>query len=60
MDDGLVREAAARPPDDDPRRGAYYQLTSLGKEVLRAEAVRLSVLLSATRALGLTGGDFSR
>ena len=30
MDDGLVAEAAARPADDDPRRGTYYRLTPRG------------------------------
>lgn len=59
IDQGLVGEAASGPPDDDPRRGAYYQLTTLGREVLCAEANRLSVLVSATRELGLTDRDSS-
>ncbi len=60
MDDRLVEEAASRPVDDDPRRGAYYRLTPLGRDVLAAEANRLAVLVSATLALGLTDGDSSR
>lgn len=60
MDAGLVEESDFRPADDDPRRGAYYRLTSLGREVLAAEARRLGALVSATEALGLTDGDSPR
>ncbi len=44
-DDGLVA-AASRPandPGDDPRR-RYYELTALGRGVVRAEARRLTDL----------------
>jgi len=44
---GLVVEAAVRPADDDPRRGAYYRLTPRGREALATEAQRLSDLLKA-------------
>jgi DNA-binding PadR family transcriptional regulator len=44
---GLVVEAPRRPADDDPRRGAYYRLTPRGRDVLAAEAQRLSDLLKA-------------
>ena len=44
---GLVVEAAVRPADDDPRRGAYYRLTPRGREALAVEAQRLSDLLKA-------------
>ncbi len=60
MDDHLVEEAPTRPVDDDPRRGAYYRLTPLGREVLAAEANRLAVLVSATEALGLSDRDSPR
>ncbi len=60
IDDGIVQEATSRPADDDPRRGAYYRLTNFGREVLTAETERLSLVLSASRALGLTDGDSSR
>ena len=59
-DDGLVEESPERPDDDDPRRGAYYRLTTLGREVLDAEAERLAALVSATDALRATDGDVSR
>lgn len=60
MDDRLVTEAPSRPRGDDPRRGAYYRLSPLGREVLAAEANRLAILVAATEALGITGGDSSR
>lgn len=53
LDDGLVAEAAERPAEDDPRRGAYYRLTELGREVVGAETRRLTTLLSSTQTLGL-------
>jgi len=53
IDEGLVEESAARPADDDPRRGAYYRLTSYGRDVLGAEADRLASLVSVSEALGL-------
>lgn len=56
LDDGLVEETPERPADDDPRRGAYYRLTSLGTQVLAAEGRRLADLVAATEALGLIPG----
>jgi DNA-binding PadR family transcriptional regulator len=53
IDDGLVEESPDRPADDDPRRGAYYRLTTPGREVLAAEADRLALLVSASEALGV-------
>lgn len=53
LDADLVAESGSRPADDDPRRGAYYRLTSLGREVLSAEASRLAAVVSATKELGL-------
>ena len=54
MDADMVRESSERPAQDDPRRGAYYELAPLGREVVAAEANRLAVLVSASAALGLT------
>jgi DNA-binding PadR family transcriptional regulator len=59
MDDGLVEESSSRPAGDDPRRGAYYALTSLGRDVVVAEARRLATLVSMTQELGLTRGKKS-
>ena len=47
IDAGFVAEAAARPANDDPRRGTYYRLTARGRDALAAEAQRLSDLLKA-------------
>lgn len=55
-DDGLVAEAAERPAADlDDERRRYYELTALGREVLRAEATRLVGLASQQRILRLAG-----
>jgi DNA-binding PadR family transcriptional regulator len=48
-----VEESGDRPADDDRRRGAYYRLTTDGREVLAAEGVRLRRLVMATAALGI-------
>lgn len=53
LDDGLVEESPDRPEDDDPRRGAYYRLTHLGRETLAAEGRRLASLVGTTARLGL-------
>lgn len=50
---GLVEEADERPHDVDARRGAYYRLTSFGRNVLAAESARLSQLVDTTRDLGI-------
>lgn len=57
LDHGLVSESDDRPPDDDPRRGVRYELTSLGRAVLRAESRRLASLVDATRELGILRGE---
>ena len=59
LDGGLIEESSNRPADDDPRRGAYYTLTQLGREVISAESIRLARLVSFTRKLGLApkGGE---
>lgn len=48
--DGLVEEAPA-PDDapDDDRRRRYYRVTPFGREVVSAEARRMSVLLDVAR-----------
>lgn len=48
-DDGLIEEAQG-PPGGDARR-RYYGLTSLGRQVLRAEAERLADLVDLARAV---------
>jgi DNA-binding PadR family transcriptional regulator len=53
MERGLVEESEERPSDDDRRRGAYYRLTPLGREVASAEGRRLAGLVSLTVELGL-------
>lgn len=56
LDAGLVvetEEPADAVGSDDRRR--YYDLTSLGKEVLALEATRLSELVSRGRRLGVLG-----
>jgi DNA-binding PadR family transcriptional regulator len=48
--DGLVGEASA-PDDapDDDRRRRYYRITPFGRDVVAAEAKRMSVLLDVAR-----------
>jgi DNA-binding PadR family transcriptional regulator len=50
MHDGLVEETAG-PAQDDPRRGAYYRVTSRGRAVLAHERERLAGLVAALDAL---------
>jgi DNA-binding PadR family transcriptional regulator len=40
----LIEEGEAAGDDDDPRR-RYYRLTALGRDVLKAEALRLQALV---------------
>jgi DNA-binding MarR family transcriptional regulator len=48
-------EEAARPADADARR-TYVQLTTLGRAVARAEALRLEALVRDARDLDLVEG----
>lgn len=57
LDGGLVAESDERPEDDDPRRGAYYALTALGRDVLAAESRRMAGLVAETTELGLISGS---
>lgn len=44
--DGLVKPAEERPtPEADDERRRYYRITELGREVLRAEAMRMRSLV---------------
>jgi DNA-binding PadR family transcriptional regulator len=54
LESGLIRELSEPPPGthDDDRRTAYYELTALGREVVKAEAARLAGLVRETRRLG--------
>jgi DNA-binding PadR family transcriptional regulator len=51
IDDGLVIELSQRRADDDPRRGAYYRLTTRGHAVLAEERKRLAALVAAIDGL---------
>jgi DNA-binding PadR family transcriptional regulator len=54
MADGLIDESDRRPaPDSDDERRRYYRLTSLGRRVLVAEAIRMRSLVedATTRRL---------
>lgn len=55
-DDGLIEEAKERPDSllDDSRR-RYYRITTLGREVARAEARRLERALEQARGKGILG-----
>ena len=57
LDTGLIQEIDERPmPDLDDQRRRYYQLTTLGLAVARAEAERLAGQLSTARARRLLRG----
>jgi DNA-binding PadR family transcriptional regulator len=55
LDQGLLEESADRAPDDDDERRRYYAVTSLGRDVLKAEARRLEVALEDARRKHLLG-----
>ena len=55
LDDGLIVEVNTRPsPDEDDERRRYYRITQFGRDIAKAEADRLTVLLRQARAVGLT------
>ena len=56
IDDRLVETVKPDPRADDPRRGASYRLTPLGRRVVEAESRRLDQVVSLTRELGLLPG----
>jgi DNA-binding PadR family transcriptional regulator len=54
--DDLIVESEERPdPEMDDQRRRYYQLTSLGRKVLRAEAQRLARLVTQARTRHVLG-----
>lgn len=54
---GLVEESGERPdPELDDERRRYYRMTELGRQEVRAEAVRLANAVSAARAKRLFAG----
>ena len=54
LEDGLIVEVDDRPsPDEDDERRRYYRITQLGRDLAKAEADRLTVLLRQARAVGL-------
>ncbi|MBK5256806.1 MAG: helix-turn-helix transcriptional regulator [Vicinamibacteria bacterium] len=54
LEDGLIEEVRERPaPELDDERRRYYRISTLGADVARAEATRLTELVSFARAAGL-------
>jgi DNA-binding PadR family transcriptional regulator len=51
LNDGLIRESAASPNEDERRRS--YELTAFGRDVARAEAARLQQTLAMARRKAL-------
>src|SRR2546430_6408459 len=51
LNEGLIRESAASPKDDERRRS--YELTPFGRDVARAEAARLQQTLAMARRKAL-------
>ena len=55
LEDGLIVEVDDRPsPAEDDERRRYYRITQFGRDLAKAEADRLTVLLRQARAVGLT------
>lgn len=55
LEQGLIVETRDRPaPEDDDERRRYYQITTLGDAVARAETERLTDLVRMARARGLS------
>ncbi len=53
LEEGLLIEVADRPdPEEDDERRRYYRITTLGRNVARAEAQRLIDLVKMARASG--------
>jgi len=50
MQGGLVEESEPRVGEADDERRRYYSISKLGREVVRAEAARLSKLTAAAAA----------
>jgi len=57
LEQGLLEETHRRPaPEDDDERRRYYEITSFGSAVARAEARRLAQLVKLARASGFVPG----
>lgn len=57
LEQGLLVETTERPaPEFDDERRRYYRITQFGTSVARAEARRLSELVSMARASGFAPG----
>jgi DNA-binding PadR family transcriptional regulator len=57
LEQGLLVETSERPaPELDDERRRYYRITIFGTAVARAEAKRLTELLSMARASGFAPG----
>jgi DNA-binding PadR family transcriptional regulator len=53
QEQGLIEESRRRPaPEQDDERRRYYRITQFGTAVARAEARRLTQLVSLARASG--------
>lgn len=55
LEQGLLVETRERPEDDDERR-RYYRITPSGREVAKAEALRLQQLVRLARRSGFAPG----
>jgi DNA-binding PadR family transcriptional regulator len=54
LEDGLIVEVETRPSrNEDDERRRYYRSTQFGRDLAKAEADRLTVLLRQARAVGL-------
>ncbi len=61
LDEGTIVESRARPaPEDDDERRKYYGLTSLGREVARAEALRFASMVGVASEKALVPELISR
>ena len=56
INNGLVEESEPRSDKNSDERRRFYSLTSLGRDVVSAEAQRLSRLTEAARARNLIPG----
>ena len=50
LDDGLIAEVSSGPAHTDDQRRRYYRLTSLGRQVAKAEVDRLEQAVASARA----------
>ena len=55
VESGWIEELTRRPKSDDDPRRRYYHLTTLGRQVARAEARRLEAMVRSARQKKLIG-----